>query len=71
MQEADRKAIFDLIDKMKAAVTIEDRERESADLKTLVLMASDPELDWAEHPPVILTQGARTYRAYPITSSAA
>ena len=71
MQDADRKAIFDLIDKMKVAATVEQREAASVDLKTLVLIASDPELDWAEHPPVILTQGARTYRAYPITSSAA
>ena len=66
MQDADRKAIFDLIDKMKVAATVEQREATSDDLKTLVLMASDPELDWSEHPPVILTQGARTYRAYPI-----
>lgn len=66
MQDADRQAIFDLIDKMKAAVTSEQREAASVDLKTLVQLASEPELDWAEHPPVILTQGARTYRAYPI-----
>ena len=69
MQDADRQAIFDMIDKMKAATTAEQREAASVDLKTMVLMAADPELDWAEHPPVILTQGARTYRAYPLTSS--
>lgn len=65
MQAKDRDAIFQLIDRMKAA-SMSEREAASADLKTLIMMATDPELSWAEQPPVILTQGARTYRAYPI-----
>lgn len=65
MDQATKDAIFSLIDKMKVAASA-DREAISADLKTLVMMASDPELDWYEQPPVILTQGQRVYRAYPI-----
>lgn len=71
MREEDRAAIFTMIDKMKNLATQQERDEASSDLKTVVMMASDPELEWAERPPVILTQGARTYRAYPITSSAA
>ena len=66
MQEADRKAIHDVIQKPKAAATAEERDRVSADLETIVMMACEPEMQWADQPPVILTQGARTYRAYPI-----
>ena len=70
MREEDRQSIFDMIDKMKDATTVEERIRCSADLKTLMLIATDPELEMAENRPVILTQGARTYRAYPIMSRA-
>jgi hypothetical protein len=66
MREEDRTTIFAMIDRMKSLSTQRERDEASADLKTVVMMASDPELNWAEHPPVILTQGARTYRAYPI-----
>lgn len=71
MNDDDKKSILALIEKMRTAATAQDRDRLSADLATSVMMASEPELEWAEHPPVILMQGARTYRAYPITSSSA
>lgn len=69
MREEDQKSIFAMIDRMKSASTDQQRERASADLKTAILMASDPEMEWAANPPVILTQGARTYRAWPIMAS--
>lgn len=72
MRDQDRQAILDMIQKLKAkANEPEAVVRCCADLATVVLMASEPELEWAEQPPVILTQGARTYRAYPITCDAA
>ena len=70
MRAEDRDSIIAMIDRLKG-IAASDMERATADLKTVVMMAADPELEWAEHPPVILTQGARTYRAFPITSSAA
>ena len=57
-------AIHDLIQKLKTAVTSEDRERLSVDLETATMLACDAEMIWRD--PVIITQGARTYRAYPI-----
>lgn len=70
MRAEDRDSIIALIDKMKGLSACE-MERATADLKTVVMMAADPELEWAETPPVILQQGGRTYRAIQITSSAA
>lgn len=70
MRAEDRDSILALIDKMKGLVG-SDMERATADLKTVVMMAADPELEWVDHPPVILQQGGRTYRAVQITSSAA
>ncbi len=66
MREEDRATIFAMIDKMKSLATQQERDEASADLKTVVLLASEPELNWLDHPPVILMQGQRTYRAYPI-----
>lgn len=63
MLAEDRDTILALIDKMKLAASAEERERASADLKTVVMMAAEPEMEWAERNPVILTQGGRTYRA--------
>lgn len=66
MRAEDRDSILALIDKMKGLSDTE-MERASADLKTVVMMASDPELEWADHHPVILMQGGRTYRAVELT----
>ncbi len=63
MTEEDERAVFALIDRMKDA-NREERERISADLKTAVLMASEPDMKWEA--PLILRQNNRTYRAYPI-----
>ena len=65
MRAEDRDAILAMIDRMKGLAASE-LERATADLKTVVMMASEPELDWFEHPPVILTHCGRTYRAQPI-----
>lgn len=69
MREEDRATVFAMIDKMKNLATQQERDEASSDIKTVVMMASEPEMAWAEHPPVILTQGARTYRAYPINQA--
>ena len=66
MREEDRATIFAMIDRMKSLTTQEARDEASADLKTVVMMASEPEMEWLDHPPVILMQGQRAYRAYPI-----
>jgi hypothetical protein len=54
---------------MKAIASAEERDRATADLKTLVMMASDPELNWTEKPPTIINQGGVAYRAYPILAT--
>jgi hypothetical protein len=69
MREEDRNTILAMIDKMKAvALDPAAVERASTDLATAFMMASDPELEMAENRPVILTQGQRVYRAYPINA---
>lgn len=70
MRAEDRDSILAMIDRMKG-LTAEQMERATADLKTVVMMASEPELEWFEKPQVILQQGGRTYRAQQITSSEA
>ena len=65
MRAEDIDRVFALIDKLKG-LSMSEMERATADLKTAVMMASEPELDWFEHPPVILTHCGRTYRAQPI-----
>ena len=70
MRAEDRDSILAMIDKMKAMAGAE-LERASADLKTVVMMAADPEMEWLDRQPVILTQGGRTYRAVELTSAAA
>lgn len=70
MRDEDQKAIVALIEKMRLAAASPECDRISTDIITCIQMASDPELEWADHPPVILTQGGCAYRAYPITSCA-
>lgn len=65
MTPEDQRTVYSLIDKLKSA-SVEERERVSADLKTAVMLASDPEVSWVE--PVIISQGGRFYRAFPINS---
>ena len=69
MRDEDQQAILDLIEKMRMIAACPEGDRASADLATVVKMACEPELEWADHPPVILTQGGCAYRAYPIPSS--
>ena len=66
MRAEDRQTILDMIQKMKEVAADPAIRAMSDDLATIVMMAADPELDMAEHPPVILNQGGRVYRAYPI-----
>ncbi len=63
MSPDDQRTVFALIDKLKNAAEAE-RERLSGDLKTVVMMASEPEIIW--NAPLILRQNNKTYRAYPI-----
>ena len=66
MREEDRDYILALIEKMRLAKSADALDVISADLKTIVMMAADPELEWAGRPPIILTQGGRTFRAQEI-----
>lgn len=66
MTQEDRDSILSLIDQMAKIVSVSDRQRATADLKTVVMMAADPELDWVGKPPTIINQGGVAYRAYPI-----
>lgn len=66
MSPEDRDSILALIDRMAQIASPDARERATADLKTLVMLAADPELDWLEKPPTIINQGGVAYRAYPI-----
>lgn len=63
MQPEDHRTVCALIDKLKDAAGA-DRERISADLKTVVMMVAEPEMKWEA--PMILRQNNKTYRAYPI-----
>ena len=58
-------AILDLIQRMKTAATLQEREKLSVDLETAVRMACDPEMTWGA--PTFIRQGECVYRAYPIT----
>lgn len=62
MLAEDRDLVLGLIDKL-LTVSAADLPRATADLKTVVMMAAEPEMEWADRNPVILTQGGRTYRA--------
>lgn len=70
MRAEDRDSILALIDKMKALAGAE-LERATADLKTVVMMAAEPEMEWVDQHPVILSHGGRTYRAVELRSGAA
>ncbi len=63
MSPEDQAAVHNLIHKLKSAA-MEDRERLSADLETLVMMVAEPEIVWQA--PLILRQNNKSYRAYPI-----
>ena len=63
MAPEDQRAVHDLIQKLKDA-SAEERDRVSADLETLVMMVAEPEIQWQA--PLILRQGNKSYRAYPI-----
>ncbi len=62
MLAEDRDTILNMIDRMKTLAGA-DLERASADLKTAVMMAAEPEMEWVDRNPVIISQGGRTYRA--------
>jgi hypothetical protein len=63
MSPDDQRTVFGLIDKLKDAAG-EDRERASADLKTLVMMVAEPEIQYQA--PMLIQVAGRTCRAYPI-----
>jgi hypothetical protein len=67
MTPEDRDAILGLIEKMRLSTSADDLDRTSADLATLVMLAADPEMEWAAQNPVILQQGGRVYRAVQIS----
>ena len=60
MRAEDRDSILAMIDKMKG-LTAAEMERATADLKTVVMMAADPEMQWVEPPPRIVQQDGKTY----------
>ena len=66
MVEADKQLIYSLVQKLKDAVPALERERIGADLETAIAFNPDAEMQWGDNPPIIITQGQRAYRAYPI-----
>ncbi len=63
MSPDDQRTVFGLIDKLKDAAG-EERERASDDLKTLVMMVAEPEIQYQA--PMLIQVAGRTCRAYPI-----
>lgn len=58
-------AVHDLIQKMKLAATLPERERLSDDLETLVMMVAEPEVKYQA--PMLATVHGKVCRCYPLS----